>query len=85
MGAVGDFDQGEVEGFVVEVVGGCSASGEVDCLVPAGLEGLVAVPVGASDDADLPELSISVWRVCRRDAGIMSGYDYSPKYKGYTP
>ena len=52
-GAASDFGQGQSEGLLVEPVGLGGLSGDGDHLGPAGLEGILAVPVGGGDDAGL--------------------------------
>ena len=55
VGAAGYLREGEPEGLLVEVVGPRGVGGDGDHLGPAGLEGFLVVPVGAGDDAGLPE------------------------------
>ena len=47
----GDLGQGEPEGLLVEDVGPGGVGGDSHHLGPAGLEGLLAAPLGAGDDA----------------------------------
>ena len=53
VGVAGYFGQGEPEGLFVEDVGLGGLGGDGDHLRPAGLEGMLAVPVGAGQDAGL--------------------------------